>query len=250
MKYLLPIIKGNEMKFEPVVLEILKHFASLGNAIIIEPNDTQHLYIASETRRLVARARNIEKIDLELPIFNLKQFTQIFGMFSDREYTISVEDYRAYIRSTDGVYNQSFGLSDPDILDCPKPEKVDKLFDGDLEEFEFSSSDMAQIQKAVQINGVKQITFLVENGEVHVLAANMTEKGKIEDTGNQFKFNTGIKTAHDFYVGLPAEVLKEMLPGDYKIGIARNLIRFKAPEDGRVDYICPTLNYSKFTQGE
>lgn len=235
------------MKFENDVLEILKHFASLGNSIIVEPMDDQYLYISSENRRVVARARNIEKIDLDLPIYNLKQFTQIFGMFSDREYNITVENERAYIRSVDGAFNQSFSLSDPDILDCPKPEKVNKLFDKELEEFEFSAANLSQIQKAIQINGVKQITFLVEDGNVHVLAANMTENGRVEDTANQFKFNTKIETSHNFFVGLPAEVLKEILPGDYLIGIAQNLIRFKAPAEGKVDYICPTLNYSRFT---
>lgn len=238
------------MKFEAETLEILKHLASLGIAIHIEPMEEQKLFIASENRRIVARARNIQDIDLELPIFNLKQFTQIFDMFAGREYNITVENNRAYIRSEDGMFNQSFALSNTEILDTPTPEKVNNLFERELAEFDLSAADLSNIQKAVAINRVEQITFLVENGTIHILAANMTEKGKIEDTANQFKFNTKIETEHDFFVGLPAEVLKSFLPGDYRLGVAKNLLRFKAPEEGKIDYVCPTLNFSRFTSAD
>lgn len=235
------------MKFESNTLDILKHFASLGEAIYIEPNPgDQKLYISSKNRRIIARARNIQDIDLELPIFNLKNFVQIFSLFAGKEYEISVENYRAYFRSDDGAFNQSFGLSEPEILEPPTPAKVDRIFDQDLFEFEFPNETLGQIQKAVQINGVSHITFLAENGKLHILCANMTEKGNIEETANQFKFNSGIDVDADFYVGLPAEVLKEILQGNYTVGLAKNVVRFTSGEEGYVDYIFPSLNYSRF----
>uniref|UniRef100_A0AAU8HXY4 DNA polymerase processivity factor n=1 Tax=Rhizobium phage LG08 TaxID=3129229 RepID=A0AAU8HXY4_9CAUD len=235
------------MKFENTTIDILKHFASVGEAINIEssPGD-QKLYVTSKSKRIIARARNVQDIDLDLPIFNLKNFVQIFSLFSDKDYDITVKNDRAYFRSTDGVYNQSFALSDPDILVVPSPAKVDNIFKLDLFEFEFSNETLSQIQKAIQINGVGQMTFLSEEGTLHILAANMTDKGNVEETANQFKFNTGISVDADFFVGLPAEVLKEILQGNYRVGLSKNAVRFDSGEKGFVDYVFPSLNYSRF----
>lgn len=236
------------MKFDKTSFEILKHFASYSKSIHIETLEKQMFFVSSEDARLAARARNIQDVTVELPLRDLPQFVSSLNMFKDVEYNISLNagSERAIIKSESGKLKQNISLCEPQILSCPKPDKFNKYFEMDLPEFTMTVENLKHIREAIAVNSSESVTLTVENGKFAFLIANMTSKGAIEDTSNDFLLTTEIETDENFFVGLPAKNFTTILNGEYKIGVAENFVRLTAPEDAHVDYVMPTLQYSKF----
>ncbi|AKE44877.1 DNA polymerase processivity factor [Sinorhizobium phage phiM9] len=233
------------MQLEKNTIAILKHLGTFATSIHIEPSDPQIFIVSSDNRQIVALAKNIQSFDQSMAIYNIKNFVSALELFKDTEFDLEIFRDHVEIKSNDGVFNQEFMLSDPAILVVPKPDKAGAYFSSELPvEFELSDAFLTKVKSGVNLNVATHVLFETIDGQIVVRAANVSSDGRIEKTTNQFSVKTGVTTGTKFRVGIPASLLTQIAPGNYKTGISKNFVRFLAPEDAFVSYVIPTAKFS------
>ena len=243
------------MKFEKTTVDILDYFSTIGSSIHITPLDPQQLFVATEKNNtknnatIVARARNVQAFEDELPIFNLSNFVSVLKLFSGIDHEAQLKENFVVFKSDDGMFKQFYRLSDPLILSCPKPEKTNVYFDEELDvNFTLAQQTIQRLKTGIKLNTSDSVIIEPVDGKVTLSAVTATTDGKIESGTNSFTVNTGETTSVNFRVGIPASVIEKVAPGDYTVGMNRNFVRFLAGNDegGKVDLLTPALRFSTF----
>ncbi|QIG68094.1 putative sliding clamp DNA polymerase accessory protein [Rhizobium phage RHph_Y68] len=237
------------MKLETTTISILKHLGSLAQSIHIVPMENQRFYAAPENKAIVALAKNVQKFEDQLPIYNIKNFVSALELFKDTDYSLQTFKDRVEIKSDDGVYNQTYNLADPAILIVPTPEKVDTYFSASIPvEFEFSETFLSKLKSGISQNGSSHVFFESEGNDTAIVvrAADASSEGRIEKTNNQFSVKTGHTSDAKFRVAIASSSLLSTAPGQYKVGITKNLVRLTAPEEAYVSYVIPSAKFSTY----
>ncbi|QIG69725.1 putative sliding clamp DNA polymerase accessory protein [Rhizobium phage RHph_I46] len=237
------------MKLETTTISILKHLGSLAESIHIIPMENQRFYVAPENKSIVALAKNVQSFEDALPIYKIKNFVSALELFKDTEYSLEVFKDRVEIKSDDDVFNQTYNLADPAILIVPTPEKTDSYFAAKLEvEFEFSEAFLSKLKSGISQNGSSHVFFECDgNGSaILVRAADASSEGRLEKTNNQFSVKSGHTSDKKFRVAIASSSLLATAPGQYTVGINKNLVRLAAPEEAYVSYVIPSAKFSTY----
>jgi hypothetical protein len=233
------------LKLDKTTISILKHFGGLATSIHIQPSDPQTLIVSSDTKQIVALARNVQSFDDSLAIYNITNFVACLDLFKDAEFDLEIFKDRVEIKSSDGVFNQNFNLSDPSILLVPKPEKTEVYFTNEIPiEFDLSDNFISKLKSGIAQNNASTLLFETVDEQFVVRAANCSTDGRIEKTTNQFSVKTGFKSDMKFRVGIPAGLFSKIAAGSYKVGITKNYVRFLAPAEAFVSYVFPSSKFS------
>jgi hypothetical protein len=237
------------LKLESTTISILKHLGSLAESIHIVPMADQKFYAAPENKTIVALAKNVQQFDDPLPIYKIKNFVSALELFKDTDYSLETFKDRVEVKSDDGVFNQTYNLADPAILIVPTPEKVDVYFNSTIDvEFEFSESFLSKIKSGISQNGSSHVFFECDGdgSAILVRAADASTEGRIEKTNNQFSVKTGHTSEKKFRVAIASASLLSTAPGQYTVGVTKNMIRLSAPAEAFVSYVIPSAKFSTY----
>lgn len=200
------------MKLSKATLEILRNFAGINpNILIKKGNKLSTLAVA---KNIMAEVEVDEKFDKELGIFNMPELLGVIQMMGEPE--IKLED--KFMILSEGKTKLRYVYADPSILTYP--QKDIKMPSEDIE-FDMTSGQLLQIQKAAAALGVQDIAVVGDGEKIVIQVLDKKNEGS-----NQYTIDLNTKTAKDFTVYFKIENFKH-ISDDYAVAISsKNISRF------------------------
>jgi hypothetical protein len=236
-------------KFQKDVVKVLSHFGGFSNQTTLYPG--QFICAMTAEKTVYAQAKiefEFEGADEEvgLPIYDIGSLNSVIKLFTDLDsegHTVTAEANQLVFRA--GEYEQTFYLSDPELLEgqFPKNAKMNALCAQSMPlQFDLDEKDLATFEKGAKVAKANAVILRTRNGRVEMVAAEVDDNGNIEHGSSSFVYRTKIETEHEFNLGIPKASLL-FLPGSYKVMVNQKFIIF---EGEVVRYVATALGWSKF----
>lgn len=198
------------MKLSPETIDILNNFSNINNSIVISPGNV--IRIINQERNVFAKATVQETFPRDIPIYELRQFLNIFKIHKEAEVNFDDEHY---ILVSHGKTRMKFYYADlyslTRTLNIPTKDYVlnDVVFS-----FELSSDLIEKARKAANYYNLNDLSVVGSDGRVELIVHNKEDVSsksyniEITETENDFTFNFIEKNLM-------------ILPGSYRVDINR-----------------------------
>jgi hypothetical protein len=196
------------MRLSPETIELLKNFATINNSIVIPPGNV--IRTINSERNVLAKAFVSETFPRDIPIYELRQFLNIFTLHKDADVDFSDEHY---ILVSQGQTKMKFYYADlfslEKNLNIPKQdiEFADIVYSVSLD-----SEILERVRKAANMYLLTDLSLVGSDGEVQLTAHN-----KEDTTSRSYSINLG-STNIDFNFNFVEKNIM-ILPGAYQLDI-------------------------------
>jgi hypothetical protein len=198
------------MKLSPETIELLNNFSSINNAILISPGNV--IRTINSERNVYAKAVVQETFPRDIPIYELREFLNIFKIHRDADVDFSDEQYILVQHNRTRMkfyYADLYSLTR--TINLPERDYVleDVVLSVDIE-----SEQLERVRKAANFYNLTDLSLIGSDGHVELMVHNK------EDTTSK-TYNIEIaETENEFSMNLIEKNIK-ILPGSYKLEIAR-----------------------------
>jgi len=196
------------MRLSPETIELLKNFAAINNSIVIPPGNV--IRTINSERNVFATAIVAETFPRDIPIYELRQFLNIFTLHKDADVDFSDEHY---ILVSQGQTKMKFYYADlfslEKNLNIPK---TDIEFTDIVYSVTLNSEILERVRKAASMYLLPDLSLVGVNGEVQLTAHN-----KQETTSRSYSINLD-NTDLDFNFNFVEKNIM-ILPGTYQLDI-------------------------------
>jgi hypothetical protein len=197
------------MKLSPETIDILKNFSTINNSIVISPGNV--IKTINPERNVYARSTVSETFPRDIPIYELRQFLNIFTLHKDADVDFSDEQYILVSQGTTKMkfyYADLFSLSKN--LNIPTQEYP---FDDVVLSVALDSSLLERVRKAANMYILTDLSLVGDQGKIELKVHNK------EDPASK-SYNVEIGTTDkDFSFNFIEKNLM-ILPGSYNLDIA------------------------------
>lgn len=192
---------------------ILKNFAAINPNIVMKEGSI--VKTISEARNILASADISEAIPSEFGIYDLNEFLNVVGLFSE---PVLLFENDKQVRIADAAQKQSvkYFFSDPSVLTSPQKDIT------------MPSVDVSFTLTAIQLNALRKaastlgVTDLIVKGDDDGVTVSVTDQK--DPTSNSYELKLDDVTRDgNFEVVFNINNLK-VIPGDYQIDISKKLI--------------------------
>lgn len=198
------------MRLFPETIELLKNFSNINNAIVISPGNV--LKTINQERNVFAKATVAETFPRDIPIYELRQFLNIFSLHKDADVDFSDEHY---ILVSQGHTRMKFYYAD--LFSLTKNLNIptgDYVFNDVVLSVTLESDQIERVRKAANIYGLNDLSLIGSEGRVELVVHN-----KEDVTSRSYNIEIA-NTTSDFALHFVEKNIM-ILPGSYQIDIAR-----------------------------
>jgi hypothetical protein len=198
------------MKLSPETIEILKNFSNINNAIIISPGNV--IKTINPERNVFAKATVQETFPTDIPIYELRQFLNIFSLHRDAEVDFTNEHY---ILVTQGHTKMKFYYAD--LFSLTRNLNIptqDYSFNNVVLSIELDSTLIERVRKAANMYNLTDLSIASSEGRIGLFVHN-----KEEETSKSYSIELG-ETEDEFTLNFVEKNIM-ILPGSYRVDIAR-----------------------------
>lgn len=194
-------------------IKLLDDFAKVNAGIVIRKNDK--LRTINPMKSLTAVASLDEEFDFDLPIYNLKEFTNTLKTFFYPE-IVEITDDDVFIKEFGRDWSEvlRYKLSTEEMITSMPKEKYQKLesnlSDSAKISLKIGASDFARILKVAKTLDSRFMRIYIGNGATGITV------GEVETTDFSFMFPYTIPNIK-YYARIRIENIKKMSVGDYEI---------------------------------
>lgn len=179
------------MKLSPETIEVLTNFSNINNSIVIPPGNV--IKTINQERNVFAKATVQETFPRDIPIYELRQFLNIFKIHKEAEVDFENEHF---ILVTQGKTRMKFYYADlfslTRTLNIPTKDYAlnDVVFS-----FELSSDLIERVRKAANYYNLNDLSVVGGDGRVELMVHNKEDVSsksyniEIAETENNFTFN-------------------------------------------------------------
>lgn len=219
------IIRMSELNLSKRTLQILKNFATINPAVVLEAGST--LRTADPGQSILVIASIDEKIPVKFPIMELSSFLGILGLPAFSECTLNMGDRK--IEMVGKKTSMNFWAAAESLVELPEEEL--ELGEGDIKAV-MEEGAFADLKKACSYLGHEFCKLSNRGGKVY-----FTALSPAVDTSNNYEVELGTTDQPDAELILKTDNLK-MIPGDYKIEASseNNFVKFTTMDD-RILYL-------------
>ena len=203
------------MRLSEKTTKILQNFTSINQSLHFKEGNT--LRTISVMKNVLAEAEIDEYIPREFAIYDLPQFLNTVGLYSDPD--IDVKTNESYASIKEGNANRSkYFFSDPSVIIAP-PEKEMKLPSEEVS-FTLDKDTLTKILKSSAILNLPDLAVVGGEGVVKLVV-----NDRKNDTSNEYSIVVG-QTDKEFSFNFKIENLK-LINGTYEVNISeRKLAKF------------------------
>ena len=196
------------MKLSLETIELLKNFSGINNSIVISPGNV--LRTINAERNVYAKATVAETFPRDIPIYELRQFLNIFSLHKDADVDFSDEHY---ILVSQGRTKMKFYYADlfslEKNLNIPKE---DVSFKNIVLSVNLDSDMLERVRKAASMYMLTDLSLVGSDGEVELVVHN-----KNDATSRSYNIHLD-DTEHEFNLNFVEKNIM-ILPGSYKLDI-------------------------------
>ena len=196
------------MKLSLETIELLKNFSGINNSIVISPGNV--LRTINAERNVYAKATVAETFPRDIPIYELRQFLNIFSLHKDADVDFSDEHY---ILVSQGRTKMKFYYADlfslEKNLNIPKE---DVSFKNIVLSVNLDSDMLERVRKAASMYMLTDLSLVGSDGEVELVVHN-----KNDATSRSYNIHLD-DTKHEFNLNFVEKNIM-ILPGSYKLDI-------------------------------
>lgn len=199
------------MKISKKTFDILKNFSGIRSSIFVDKGNV--IRTVSNAKNIMAEAKVDESFPKPFAIFDLGKFIATTSLFAEPEYEF--DDKFVAVNSQKGGAVQYFYADEKLVEKANKTIKMPDL----MAEFELSSSQIAEIQKAASVLQLDTICIRcnLPVGGIEIVA--FDRKIGLNSTSNTYKVPImAKKTELNLSVYIDIELMK-MLSDDYSVEI-------------------------------
>lgn len=198
------------MKLSPETIELLKNFSAINNSIVISPGNI--IRTINSERNVYAKATVPETFPRDIPIYELRQFLNIFSLHKDADVDFTDEHY---ILVSQGQTKMKFYYAD--LFSLAKNLNIptkDYSFDDVVLSVNLDSNVIERVRKAASMYFLTDLSIVGSEGQVELLVHNKEDAASksynitLGETEGEFTFNFVEKNIM-------------ILPGSYQLDIAR-----------------------------
>ena len=203
------------VKISKKTQSILKNFATINKSIVIDPGS--RIRTISVNRNIYASVEVAEKFPQQVPIYDLGLFLSGLSLFESPIFDFS-DPQKLEIKDEIHQARTQYYYSDPDIITKPPSKELD--IPGVDVEFNLRTDPLADLLRAASVYQVPDLCLYNGGGNINLMVCD-----KKNETSNTFSVPVGtLKDPDDeFCYCFKVENLR-LLPGDYKVRIAKNKI--------------------------
>ena len=215
------------MKLSKETLNLIKNYAAINGNLLLKPGKklaTIHLQ-----NKIFSSASIAEDFPVAFPIYDVNEFLSVMSLFDspDLEFTDK------YLTLKEGNSSLKFFAASIDNMKLP-PDK-DVNFTDVVAEFDLSSALLTSIPRTAGVLKVDSVALVGDGTNLSVVIGDRKNA-----TSNSYSTVIGTTTTV-FNVGLAVENIK-MLPGNYKVSIAKKGLKFQMENSDLVYYVAIELN--------
>lgn len=201
------------MKLSTETLIILKNFAGINSNLVIKPGSS--LSTIAEAKNILATAEISETFDTEIGIYDLNEFLNVLGLFTNCE--LSFKDKRVDIEEDGGQCLCTYHYADPSILTTPSQSITMPETDVTVD---LSEAVLSQARKAAATMGHTIMSIVGNEGVVSLVI-----KDPKNTSSNTFSIIVDKDNANKYKFDLQFLISNlKVLSGDYTVEISKKLI--------------------------
>ena len=198
------------MRLSPETIELLKNFSAINNSIVISPGNV--IRTINSERNVFAKATVAETFPRDIPIYELRQFLNIFSLHKDADVDFSDEHY---ILVSQGQTKMKFYYAD--LFSLTKNLNIptqDYPFNDIALSVNLDSDVIERVRKAASMYFLTDLSLVGAEGQVELVVHN-----KEETTSKSYNITLGT-TENEFALNFVEKNIM-ILPGSYQLDIAR-----------------------------
>lgn len=215
------------MKLSKETLNLIKNYAAINGNLLLKPGKklaTIHLQ-----NKVFSHATIAEDFPSQFPIYDVNEFLSVMSLFDNPD----LEFTDKYLTLKEGNSSLKFFAASIDNMKLPPDKEVN--FTDIVAEFDLSAAMLTTIPRTAGVLKVDAISLVGDGTNLSVVISD-----KKNATSNSYSTVIGTTTAV-FNVGLAVENIK-MLPGNYKVSIAKKGLKFQMENSDLVYYVAIELN--------
>ena len=197
--------------FSKNTLTILKNFSSLNSNLLVKPGNVIKTITPSKTGMAVATVE--ENFDVEFGIWDLNKFLGVISLFNNPTFAFGEKSVKIK-NGGDSVVNYYY--SEPRLLTYPTKDVNMPKVDISIT---LTEKNFNELQKAASVMQLPDLSFKSDDDDIVAMVSDLSDP-----TSNSYKVVVGSgDVLPDFLFNFKMENIK-ILPGDYKINFAKNVV--------------------------
>lgn len=197
--------------FSKNTLTILKNFSSLNSNLLVHPGNVIKTITPSKTGMAVATVE--ENFDVEFGIWDLNKFLGVISLFNNPTFAFGEKSVKIK-NGGDSVVNYYY--SEPRLLTYPTKDVNMPKVDISIT---LTEKNFNELQKAASVMQLPDLSFKSDDDDIVAMVSDLSDP-----TSNSYKVVVGSgDVLPDFLFNFKMENIK-ILPGDYKINFAKNVV--------------------------
>lgn len=197
--------------FSKNTLAILKNFSSLNSNLLVHPGNVIKTITPSKTGMAVATVE--EDFSVEFGIWDLNKFLGVVSLFNNPTFAFGEKSVKIK-NGGDSVVNYYY--SEPRLLTYPTKDVNMPKVDISIT---LTEKNFNELQKAASVMQLPDLSFKSDDDDIVAMVSDLSDP-----TSNSYKVVVGTgDVLPDFLFNFKMENIK-ILPGDYKINFAKNVV--------------------------
>ena len=197
--------------FSKNTLAILKNFSSLNSNLLVHPGNVIKTITPSKTGMAVATVE--EDFGVEFGIWDLNKFLGVVSLFNNPTFAFGEKSVKIK-NGGDSVVNYYY--SEPRLLTYPTKDVNMPKVDISIT---LTEKNFNELQKAASVMQLPDLSFKSDDDSIVAMVSDLSDP-----TSNSYKVVVGIgDVLPNFLFNFKMENIK-ILPGDYKINFAKNVV--------------------------
>lgn len=212
------------MELSSFTMQVLKNFASINSNIVIHPGNT--IKTMSEAKNILGHATVPETFPQKFGIYDLPELLSILMLVDNPR--IRFEPTHMLIGDTSGRTQVKYFFSDPEMLTSPAKTIAQPAQDI---KFTLDQSTLNSLKRAASALGHSEVSITPSSG-----AITLSVMDKDNSTSNTYSIDVDGEYNSDQFNFIVNINNLRMIPGDYNVILASNLISQFTNTDGNLCY--------------
>jgi len=201
----------SNVTFSKNTLTILKNFSNLNSNLLVTPGNVIKTITPSKNGMAIATVE--EKFDVQFGIWDLNKFLGVVSLFNNPTFTFGDKSVRIK-NGGDSVVNYYY--SEPRLLTYPTKDVNMPSIDITIT---LTEKNFNELQKAASVMQLPDLSFKSDDDTIVAMVSDLSDP-----TSNSYKVVVGSgDELPEFLFNFKMENIK-ILPGDYKINFAKNVV--------------------------
>jgi hypothetical protein len=201
----------SNVTFSKNTLTILKNFSNLNSNLLVTPGNVIKTITPSKNGMAIATVE--EKFDVQFGIWDLNKFLGVVSLFHNPTFNFGDKSVRIK-NGGDSVVNYYY--SEPRLLTYPTKDVNMPSIDITIT---LTEKNFNELQKAASVMQLPDLSFKSDDDTIVAMVSDLSDP-----TSNSYKVVVGSgDELPEFLFNFKMENIK-ILPGDYKINFAKNVV--------------------------